>query len=271
MSLTLRTFAPGDAPALRAVFESSVHTLAAAHYTLEQRAAWAPAEHDAAQWAARMGTLQPFVAELDGRIAGFADLQATGHIDMFFVAGDCGRRGVATALMARIEGSARARGIDDLWSHVSLAAEGFFQRSGFEVAHRREVTMRGVVLRNARMTRRLSDAPADTEASTHEGTKLARPLPMTRPQAIPTVQIDNDRAKVTEWRFAPGAETGYHRHGMDYIVVPMTTGTLLLETPGGEIRSPLTAGVSYTRLTGVEHNVINANDFEFVFVEIELK
>jgi quercetin dioxygenase-like cupin family protein len=94
---------------------------------------------------------------------------------------------------------------------------------------------------------------------------------MKRPQAVPTLQIDNERAKVTEWRFAPGAETGYHRHGMDYIVVPMTTGTLLLETPQGEFRSSLTAGISYTRETGVEHNVVNANDFEFSFVEIELK
>ncbi len=94
---------------------------------------------------------------------------------------------------------------------------------------------------------------------------------MSRPAAVPTVQIDDERVKVTEWRFAPGAETGYHRHGMDYVVVPMTTGTLLLETPQGEIRSPLTAGRSYARQTGVEHNVVNANDYEFVFVEIELK
>ncbi len=92
-----------------------------------------------------------------------------------------------------------------------------------------------------------------------------------RPQAVPTVQLENDRVKVTEWRFAPGAETGWHRHGMDYVVVPMTTASLLLETPQGELRSPLTAGVSYTRLTGVEHNVVNPNKHEFVFVEIELK
>ena len=94
---------------------------------------------------------------------------------------------------------------------------------------------------------------------------------MIRPSAVPTLQIDNSRVRVTEWRFAPGAETGHHRHGMDYVVVPLTTGTLLLQTPQGEIRSPLTAGASYTRLTGVEHNVVNANDFEFAFVEIELK
>ncbi|MEC8174995.1 MAG: cupin, partial [Pseudomonadota bacterium] len=33
----------------------------------------------------------------------------------------------------------------------------------------------------------------------------------------------------------------------------------------------LTAGVSYSREVGVEHNVINANDYEFVFVEVEMK
>lgn len=94
---------------------------------------------------------------------------------------------------------------------------------------------------------------------------------MNRPQAVPSVQIDNSRVKVTEWRFAPGAETGWHRHGMDYVVVPMTSGALLLETPSGEVTSPLTRGVSYARPVGVEHNVVNANDHEFVFVEIELK
>jgi quercetin dioxygenase-like cupin family protein len=94
---------------------------------------------------------------------------------------------------------------------------------------------------------------------------------MARAQAVPSLQIDNERVKVTQWRFAPGAETGYHRHEMDYVIVPVTSGTLLLETPEGEVRSPLVAGISYNRQAGVEHNVINDNSHEFVFVEIELK
>ena len=94
---------------------------------------------------------------------------------------------------------------------------------------------------------------------------------MTRAQATSSVQIDNERVKVTEWRFAPGAQTGYHRHAMDYVVVPITSGTLLLQTPEGEMRNPLIAGRSYARLAGVEHNVINDNDHEFVIVELELK
>jgi quercetin dioxygenase-like cupin family protein len=95
---------------------------------------------------------------------------------------------------------------------------------------------------------------------------------MARPAAVPTVQIDTPRLRVTEWRFAPGAATGWHRHAHDYVVVPMTTGRLLLEEPGGMSRhAELTAGMSYTRETGVEHDVINDNESEFVFIEIELK
>jgi len=95
---------------------------------------------------------------------------------------------------------------------------------------------------------------------------------MTRPAALPTVQIENDRCRVVEWRFAPGAATGWHTHAHDYVVVPMTTGRLLLEEPGGVQRhAALQAGVSYTRAAGVEHDVVNDNDGEFVFIEIEMR
>jgi len=91
-------------------------------------------------------------------------------------------------------------------------------------------------------------------------------------KAVPTVQIDNDWARVTEWRFAKGAATGFHRHEYDYVVVPGTTGKLKIVGPdGGESYADLTAGQSYAREAGVEHDVINAHDGEFVFVEIERK
>lgn len=90
--------------------------------------------------------------------------------------------------------------------------------------------------------------------------------------AVPAVQIDNDRVIVTEWRFAPGAETGWHRHAHDYVVVPLADGTLRITGADGQTtEASLRHGVSYTRTAGVEHNVTNANAFEFAFVEIELR
>lgn len=92
-----------------------------------------------------------------------------------------------------------------------------------------------------------------------------------RPQAQPTVQVDNERVVVTEWRFPAGGETGWHRHGHDYVVVPMTSGRLMIDD-GKETRpAELIAGRSYYRPMGAEHNVINGCDYEFVFVEIEFK
>lgn len=92
-----------------------------------------------------------------------------------------------------------------------------------------------------------------------------------RPKAVPSRQIENESVIVTEWRFSPGAETGWHRHEHDYVVVPGMNGKLLLETTEGENVSELTEGQSYFRPMGAEHNVVNANDFEFYFVEIELR
>jgi quercetin dioxygenase-like cupin family protein len=76
---------------------------------------------------------------------------------------------------------------------------------------------------------------------------------------------------VTEWRFAPGSSTGFHRHEFDYVVVPLMSGRLRLIGPdGAESFSALEAGASYFRNAGVEHDVVNASDGEFAFVEIEL-
>ena len=94
---------------------------------------------------------------------------------------------------------------------------------------------------------------------------------MTAAQAKSTVFIDNDRVRVLEWRFAPGAEVGHHVHGLDYVVVPIMNGNLRAVTSEGETVNQLKVGQPYFRNAGVEHNVINANEGEFAFIEVEIK
>ncbi|WP_367066828.1 GNAT family N-acetyltransferase [Oryzisolibacter sp. LB2S] len=153
--MNIRPYAPADAPALRQVFESSVRELAARFYTPEQIDTWAPREHDAPAWARRLADNRPWVCEVDGRIAGFADLQPSGHIDQFFVAPQHARRGVGAALLAHLERQARRQGCAAMRSHVSLAAQAFFARHGFVVQERRVVTLRGVQFANALMRKEL--------------------------------------------------------------------------------------------------------------------
>jgi len=94
---------------------------------------------------------------------------------------------------------------------------------------------------------------------------------MTRPLATSRTLEDNHRVVITEWRFAPGAETGWHRHAMDYVVVYLTAASHTVETAQGTTAVELEAGKSYFRAAGVEHNVINAGSEEIVLVETELK
>ena len=90
--------------------------------------------------------------------------------------------------------------------------------------------------------------------------------------ATSTVFIDNDTTCVTEWRFAAGAETGWHRHEYNYVVVPMMDGRLRIDVGGDEhVYADMKSGAPYYREAGVEHNVINANDHEYAFIEVEFK
>lgn len=86
------------------------------------------------------------------------------------------------------------------------------------------------------------------------------------------VQHDTAEVRVTEWRLAPGTATGHHTHGMDYVIVPITTGVMTIVGPAGErSQAPITMGQSYFRKAGVEHDVLNETDREIVFLEIEVK
>lgn len=95
---------------------------------------------------------------------------------------------------------------------------------------------------------------------------------MTRPACSATVLVDDARVRVTRFEFTPGAETGWHRHGHDYVITAITDCPMLLEDPGGGGRTVLVpAGTTYRRNAGVEHNVVNGGDAPMCFVEVELK
>jgi quercetin dioxygenase-like cupin family protein len=86
-----------------------------------------------------------------------------------------------------------------------------------------------------------------------------------------TVLIENDKIIVTEWSFAPEQNTGWHRHEHDYVVVPMLDGKLRIVDKDGTNVVEMQSGAPYFREKGVEHDVINASDGDYRFLEIELK
>ncbi len=95
---------------------------------------------------------------------------------------------------------------------------------------------------------------------------------MEEPKATARVQIDDAAVRVTEYRFAPGAATGWHRHDFAYVIAPITSGPVEIVGPGGtRTRAELIAGEAYHRPAGVEHDVVHVGSGELRFLEIELK
>ncbi|HTZ80804.1 MAG TPA: cupin domain-containing protein [Stellaceae bacterium] len=88
--------------------------------------------------------------------------------------------------------------------------------------------------------------------------------------SVADLQIENNRTRVTRYRLPPGGTTGPHRHEHDYVIVPVVSGRLRVVSDGRETLADLTAGVTYFRRAGVEHEVFNGGEREIVFVEVEM-
>ena len=89
--------------------------------------------------------------------------------------------------------------------------------------------------------------------------------------AVPTVQQDDEAVRITRWDFEPGAATGWHTHGWPYFVIMLTNGLLRVHDGTNQTDTPLVAGQSYRRASGISHDVMNASPHPIAFVEIEVK
>ena len=149
----LRPYREGDCPALAALFTDTVHTVNAAHYTPAQLDAWAPAcGPDLEDWEERFQNHITLVAEVEGRLAGFADLDpAQGYLDRLYVSSRFQRQGVASALCDALEQAAAGRPIV---TYASRTARPFFEQRGYRTVQARQVQRRGVSLENFLMEKR---------------------------------------------------------------------------------------------------------------------
>ena len=166
MTISLRPFLPSDAPALARLFRESVEILAEDDYTDDQRAAWASAADDLAEFAQKLAAALSLVALRDGALAGFASL-ADRRIDMLYVDPEHAGAGVATVLVDALEKLSAARGAKQLETDASDTARDFFQKRGYQAQSRNTVMRAGEWLANTTMKKTLGQNPADKTGATH--------------------------------------------------------------------------------------------------------
>jgi putative acetyltransferase len=151
--ISIRPVRDGERQTLATIFTRAVHEIACRDYNAAQLQAWAPG--DVAGFVARHRTYDALVAECDGAVAGFSDLNAHGYIDMLYVSPDFQKRGVARALLDHIEAQARRIGITRLHVRASLTARPVFERHGFQIVEPLIVELAGQHFQTYIMEKRL--------------------------------------------------------------------------------------------------------------------
>ena len=149
--MIVRDYVPADVDALIDLFRQAVRRVAIRDYSEAQVRAWAPDMAEREKWVERRASRPTWVAEIDGKVAGFTDLEPDGHVDMMYVHPDFKGRGVANALMAKVEEAAAEQKLGRLYTEASITAKPFFEKKGFRVIAPQTVHVRGQDLVNYRM------------------------------------------------------------------------------------------------------------------------
>ena len=143
-NMVIREYKPADCRALAEVFYETVHSVNARDYTEEQLNVWATGNVDLAGWNQSFLEHVTLVAEEQGRIIGFADMDKTGYLDRLYVHRDYQRQGVAAALCDRLEAEVSG----DITTHASITARPFFEKRGYCVRKEQQVERQGIRLTN---------------------------------------------------------------------------------------------------------------------------
>jgi len=129
--MRVRTYEIGDTQQIVKLFYDTVHQVNIRDYTQAQVDAWAPADMDIEIWTKSLSSKFTFVAEEGEKIAGFGELEASGHIDRFYCHQDFQRQGVGRLILKQIESKAQDLGINKLFTEASITARPFFESQGF--------------------------------------------------------------------------------------------------------------------------------------------
>ena len=142
MELTVRNMIDADARDFLEVHHTAVRGIARHDYSAEVIDAWAPLPITEAHVKYVVSNPEGearFIAECQNKIVGIGCLTIKDNeLKACYVLPGFTRTGVGTALINAIESRAREAGLETIWAHSSLTAEGFYRSLGYEVLGRDE-------------------------------------------------------------------------------------------------------------------------------------
>ena len=154
-TMIIRLFEPDDAEQIARLFHNTVRQINVRDYSPAQVKAWSPDNIYFRDWLNICSTRFTYVAEQNGKILGFGELKANGHIDCFYVHYQYQGRGVGKKIYRAMENKAIELNLPRLYTEASISAKSFFVRQGFVKLEKQQVICRGEKLINYLIEKRL--------------------------------------------------------------------------------------------------------------------
>lgn len=145
-----------DLDQILTLFEQTINTVNAAHYSPEQLQAWISSVSKKDRWQKKIEEQHFLLAFVGEKLAGFSSFTVDGYLDFLFVSKHHQRQGIATALYNALEQYARMNQLHALTTDASITAKPFFEKHGFALVQEQQVIIDSIVLTNFKLKKKLA-------------------------------------------------------------------------------------------------------------------
>lgn len=139
INFTIQKYQPTDLNEIYKLFYDTVHTINIRDYTQEQVNAWAPEIMDYNRWAHNFANHIAYTVKTNGTIVGFGDATEEGSIEHIYTHKDYQGKGIASAILKRLEEELQKRGNTQFTTQASITAKPFFEKKGYVVVNKQEL------------------------------------------------------------------------------------------------------------------------------------
>jgi putative acetyltransferase len=150
----LRQFKPEDAEALAVVYRDAVRTVGPVAYTKEQVESWARYPEDIEEFRARLSRGVTLIAEEDGFVVAFGQLEPDDHLAFLYCSGRFCRKGIGAEIYRALEAHAWQKGVSAISTDASRISRPFFARHGYSVVEVEHVVRSGIEFERFRMLKK---------------------------------------------------------------------------------------------------------------------
>src|ERR1051326_2721506 len=129
----LRPFVLKDTESIADVYRDAVRTIGPQAYTREQVEAWAIYPDDMDEFRVRLARGLTLVAEEDGHVVAFGQLEPNDHLAFLYCRGQASRKGLGSQIYRELEAHAFTTGVEEIHTEASRISRPFFEKHGYIV------------------------------------------------------------------------------------------------------------------------------------------